>query len=76
MGDRLKKRGGKARRQWNPQAVAIAGRIFSGNQSALAGDAELQQSTRSDEAVYLRQQIGGNHATGELFARKVAKPQA
>jgi len=41
---RLKQRSGQAGRQRNPQPIAIARCIFSGNQTALAGDAQLEQT--------------------------------
>ena len=66
----------EARREGNPQCIAIAGRIFRGNQATLSANAQLKQSAGSQEPVNILHQVGRHHTPGQLFAREVAEAQA
>ena len=48
---RLEQRNGKSRRQRNAQRIAIARRIFRGNQPLFAGDAQFEQAPRANQPV-------------------------
>ncbi len=50
MRDGLKQRDGKAGRQRDAEGIAIAGRIFGGDQAAFSGNAQFEQAARTDEA--------------------------
>ena len=76
MRHRLEQRSCQTRRQRNSKAVAIARGIFSCDQALLAGDAQLQQATRADEPVDMREQVKRNDPAAQLVARKIAEAQA
>ena len=76
MRHRLQQRGGQARRERDAQRVAIACRIFCGDQPALTRDADFQQAAGPDEPVNVRQEMGRNRTARDLFARQIAQPQA
>ena len=65
---RLQQRRRQPRRQRNPQPIAVARRIFGGNQPPLAGNAQLQQAPRADQPVDMRQQIRRSHAPRQFLA--------
>ena len=58
VGYRLHQSGSQPRRQRNAQPIAIACGILRGNQAALAGNAQLQQSAGANQAIHMPQKIG------------------
>ena len=76
MGDGLEQRDGEAGRKRNAEGVAVAGRIFSGDEAAFARDAQFEEAAGADQAVDMLQEIGRDDAAGELFAGEIAEAQA
>jgi hypothetical protein len=76
MDYRLKQRRGKAGRERNSEAVAVAGCIFGSYEAAFTGDAQLEQAAGTNQAIDMLQKIRRDYAAGEFLAGEIAEAQA
>ena len=60
MGHGLKQRSRQSGRQRNSESIAVACRVFGGDQAFLAGDAQLQKTPRANEPIDVCEQVRRN----------------